>query len=203
MRQEILQIGLLMGALSVGSSTQVGAADHLEPGPYASFGAGLNMVNELSLNSGGSRELDPGFRLSVAGGYRFTPIISAEIETGFLANDVKDAGDTALSQVPLLANVVFRWENSSPFVPFIGVGAGGVASFFTVDDVISEDDDSDVVFAWQLQAGVHYRINANMSAGITYKYLGVDSPEFEIGGGTIELDVLHNHAIMASFNWSF
>jgi len=203
MRQEILQIGLLMGALSVGSSTQVGAADHLEPGPYASFGAGLNMVNELSLNSGGSRELDPGFRLSVAGGYRFTPIISAEIETGFLANDVKDAGDTALSQVPLLANVVFRWENSSPFVPFIGVGAGGVASFFTVDDVISEDDDSDVVFAWQVQLGVHYRINDNMSAGITYKYLGVDGPEFDLGGGIIQFDVMHNHAIMGSFNWSF
>ena len=200
MRQDVLRVGLLVGALCVWSCTQGRAAD---PGPYVSFGAGVNIINDVDLESGGTAEFDPGFRFSVAGGYHFTPIISAEIETGFLFNEVKDAGDTSLSQVPFLANVVFRFENSSPFVPFVGVGAGGIASFFTVDDVISEDDDSDVVFGWQVQAGVHYRINGNMSAGITYKYLGADSPEFDLGGGSIPFEVVHNHAILGSFNWSF
>jgi opacity protein-like surface antigen len=105
--------------------------------------------------------------------------------------------------VPFLANVVFRFENPSKFVPFAGLGLGGVASFFTVDDVISKDDDTDVVFAWQVQAGVQYRFNDHISAGVTYKYLGADSPEFDIGGGRIRFDVVHNHAIMAAFKWSF
>jgi opacity protein-like surface antigen len=192
--------GLLVGALCMWSGTQGRAAD---PGPYVSFGAGVNIVNDVDFETGGTAEFDPGFRFSVAGGYHFTPLISAEIETGFLSNDVTDAGDTALSQVPFLANVVFRFENSSRFIPFVGAGAGGVASFLRIDDFISSDEDSDVVFAWQAQAGVHYRINDNMSAGITYKYLGADSPEFDLGGGLIPLDVVHNHAILASFNWSF
>jgi opacity protein-like surface antigen len=201
MRRHTLRIDLFVGALCVWSCTQSGAAD---PGPYyVSFGAGVNIANDVDLKGGGTAEFDPGFRVSVAGGYHFTPMISAEIETGYLFNDVKDAGDASLSQVPVLAKVMFRFENSSQFVPFVGVGVGGVASFFAVDDVISKGDDSDVVFAWQVQAGVHYRINDNMSAGITYKYLGADSPQFDIGGGRIRFDVVHNHAILASFNWSF
>ena len=189
-----------MSAICVWSCTQGMAAD---TGPYyLGVGAGVNIVPDVDLN-GVASEFDPGFRISVAGGYHFTPMISAEVETGYLYNDVKDAGDTALSQVPFLASVLFRFENSSKFIPFLGVGAGGIASFFTVDDVISKADDNDVVFAWQVQAGVHYQINDHMSAGITYKYLGADRPQFDIGGGLIKFDVVHNHAIMASFNWSF
>ena len=200
MRQDVLRVGLLMGALCGGACTQGRAADM---GPYVSFDAGVNIVSDRDLKTGGTAEFDTGYRFSVAGGYRFTRFISAEIETGYLYNDVKDAGDTKLGQLPVLLNAVFRYENSSHFVPFVGVGVGGVVSFFTVDDIISKDDDSDIVFAWQVQAGVHYRINDHMSAGITYKYLGVDSPEFDIGGGIIRFDVVHNHAFLASFNWSF
>jgi opacity protein-like surface antigen len=199
MRQDVLRVGLLVGAVSMWTPTHGRAAD---PAAYVNAGAGMNIINETDV-AGSTLSFDPGLRFNVAGGYHFTPMISAEIETGFLLNDVEDAGDTSFSQVPFLANVVFRFENSSPFIPFIGVGVGGVAAFLTIDDLISEDDDSDVVFAWQLQAGVHYKINDNMSAGITYKYLGVDSPEFDIGGGIVDFDVTHNHAIMASFNWSF
>ncbi|HKQ36550.1 MAG TPA: outer membrane beta-barrel protein [Verrucomicrobiae bacterium] len=200
MRQDLLHVGLVAGALCVCSGTQGSAADR---GPYVSFGAGMNIVNDREVAGGGTAKFNPGFRVNVAGGYHFTPMISAELETGYLFNDVKDAGDTSLSEVPFLANVMFRFENSSAFIPFVGVGVGGVAGFFTIDDIISKDEGSDVVFAWQLQAGVHYRITDNMSAGLTYKYLGADSPEFDIGGGIIRFDVVHNHSIMASFNWSF
>lgn len=202
MRQDVLRVGLLAGAL-LWSATQGKAADR---GPYLNLGAGVNIINDVDEDTGSaSAAFDPGFRLSAGGGYHFTPMISAEIESGYLFNEVEDAGDTALSQVPFLVNAVFRFENSSSFVPFVGAGVGGVATFLTIDDFISgsEDDDSDVVFAWQAQAGVHYRINDNMSAGITYKYLGVDGPEFDIGGGRVGLEVMHNHSFMASFQWSF
>lgn len=186
-----------------------------EPGPYLSIDAGVNIVNDIDFDAfGGSAtlELDPGFRGSVAGGYRFTPMIAAELETGFLFNSVDQISgpggsasidDTVFSQVPILANVIFRFENSSPFTPFVGAGAGGVASFLSVDDGTTDDSDSDFVFAWQLQAGVHYKISDTMSAGLTYKYLGTDGPGFDIEGVEFEVDSVHNHAIMGSFNWSF
>lgn len=201
MRKRILRVGLVVGALCVWSCTQGTAADS---GPYyVSVGAGVNIVGDVDFKGGGSFEFDPGLRVSLAGGYRFMPMISAEIETGFIYNDVKDAGDTSLSHVPLLANVVFRFENPTHFVPFVGVGAGGIASFLTIDDIISKDHDTDVVFAWQVQAGVHYQINDHMSAGITYKYLGADNPQFDVGGGTVRFNPVQNHAIMASFKLSF
>ena len=203
MRKDLLPVGLLVGALWMWSATQGKAADQ---GLYLNLGAGVNIINDVDEDAGSaSAAFDTGFRLSVGGGYHFTPMISAEIESGYLFNEVEDAGDTALSQVPFLVNAVFRFENSTSFVPFIGAGVGGVATFLTIDDFISgsEDDDSDVVFAWQAQAGVHYRINENMSAGITYKYLGIDGPEFEFGGGTFGFEAMHNHSLMASFQWSF
>lgn len=191
----------MVGALLMWSATQGRAVDR---GPYLSLGAGVNIINDVDEDSGSATAaFDPGFRIGVAGGYRFTPMISAEIESSYLFNDFEDAADSTFSQVPFLANMVFRFENSSSFVPFIGAGVGGVATILTIDDIISEDDDSDVVFAWQAQAGVHYRINDNMSAGITYKYLGVDGPEFDFGGGTFGFETMHNHSFMASFQWSF
>ena|SRR5687767_13562550 len=99
--------------------------------------------------------------------------------------------------------IVFRLENPSPLIPFIGAGAGGVVSSLDIDDLGADDTDTDVVFAWQAQAGLHYRISDNMSAGITYKYLGIGNPEFDIEDASVELDEAHNHSILASFNWSF
>jgi len=42
----------------------------------------------------------------------------------------KDAGDTTLSQVPFLANVVFRFEEFEPVRSFVGAGVGGVAASY-------------------------------------------------------------------------
>ena len=214
MRRNGLRVGLLAGALGAASCMQNMAAD---TGAYVNIDAGVNIVSDVDFDIGigtATAELAPGFRGSVAGGYRFTPMLAAEVETGFLMNEVDqisfggssgDVDDVSLSHVPLLANVVFRFENDSPFIPFVGAGAGGVASFLNLDDddLGSDDNDSDLVFAWQLQAGVHYRINDQMSVGLAYKYLGTDSPEFDIEGETIELDSVHNHSILGSFNWSF
>jgi opacity protein-like surface antigen len=183
-----------------------------DPGPYVSIDAGVNLVPDVDVTLRdplvtvtGQFEFDPGVRFGVAGGYRFTPIFAAELETGFIYNELKDNDDITLSHIPFLANAVFRFENSTPLIPFMGVGAGGIASFFDIDndDFDEDESDGDVVFAWQAFAGLHYKINDHMSAGITYKYLGADGPEFDIQGTGVEFDTVHNHSILASFNWAF
>jgi opacity protein-like surface antigen len=178
-----------------------------EPGAYFNFDAGVNLPQETEVtvrvpalgSARGDLEFDPGFRFGLEGGYRFSEMIGLGLETGFIYNELKST-DTRLMHVPILANLVFRFENSSPVVPFIGVGAGGTVSMIEGEG----DSDSDVVPAWQGLAGLQFKLSDAMSAGITYKYLGINSPEFEDdGGAVVEFDTIHNHSILASLNWSF
>src|SRR4051794_11773371 len=213
MTKNLCRVGLLVCAIWAWASIEAMAADE---GGYLNGGIGLNIVNDFKFTAPGfgpgkvTAEMDPGFRFSVAGGYRFNPMISAELETGFIFNQMDaisvpggsfDVDDVSVSHVPFLGNVVFRFENSSRIVPFIGAGAGGVLSMLDLDDddLDSNESDSDFVFAWQAFAGVVYKINDSMSAGVTYKYLGVDRPEFRIEGDRFKFDTVHNHSILATF----
>ena len=178
-----------------------------EPGAYFNFDAGVNLPQETEVtltipglgSAQGDLEFDPGFRFGLEGGYRFTEMVGLGLETGFIYNELKSA-DTRLMHVPILANLVFRFENSATVVPFVGIGAGGTVSMIEGGG----DSDSDVVPAWQGLAGLQFKLSDALSAGITYKYLGINGPEFEDdGGGVVEFDTIHNHSILASLNWSF
>ena len=214
MKPNLTQVGLLAGALLAGTQVQSQAQNGDVAGPYLSIGAGINIANNVETtvtdptfgSNTGDLELDPGFRASIAGGFHFSPMLAVELETGFLYNEVDGSDDVALSHVPILANLIFRFDTGgSPWVPFIGGGAGGVLSIldFDNDELDEEETDTDFVFAWQALAGLHYQFSDNMSVGVTYKYLGVNSPEFDIQGTGVEMDVVHNHAILGSFNWGF
>lgn len=183
-----------------------------DPGPYVNFDAGVNLVSDVEtiffipgLGVGiGDVAFDPGFRFGVEGGYRLSDGLGLGLETGFIFNEVESIGgsairDVSLMHVPILANLVFRFENSSPVVPFLGIGGGATFSIFDVDT----DSDTDIVPAWQGLAGLQIKLSDTMSAGLTGKYLGVSSPEFDVGGVFVEPDTIHNYSILASLNWSF
>ena len=209
MKQNSMRLGIVTGALLACGALQSSAQNkNTDPGGYLGVGAGISIPGDVETeinNLSGDLELDPGLRVSVAGGYRFSPLIAAELESGFIYNEVDGSDDVALSHVPILANIIFRFDTDSPFVPFIGGGAGGVLSAldFDNDDIDEDESDTDFVFAWQGLAGVHYQFSDNMSAGITYKYFGVNSPEFEVGPLNVDMDIIHNHSILGSFNWAF
>jgi len=201
--------GGICGAVIGWSSIGLRAA---EPGVYFNFDAGVNLVQDLEAtftipglgSADADIEFDPGFRFGLGGGYRFTEMLGVGLETGFIFNELKsiagtDIEDVRLMHVPILANVVFRFENSSPVIPFVGAGAGGMFSIFDVDT----DSDTDVVLAWQGVAGLQFKLSDTMAAGVTYKYLGISGPEFEAEGVFVEADTIHNHSILASLNWSF
>jgi opacity protein-like surface antigen len=180
-----------------------------EPGPYLTFDAGANWVPdfEVSFETAGEEDetdvdLETGFRGGLAFGYNFSRFFGAELETGFVYNEGKDA-DAWLGQVPFLANLVFRHENPSRIVPFIGVGAGGVAAILDLEEGDADESDSDIVPAWQAKAGMRFNLSDRASLGVAYKYLGVNSPEFSLGDSDQDFDIIHNHAVVAMFNLSF
>src|ERR1051325_2780170 len=60
-------------------------------------------------------KFDPGTRLSVAGGYNVNDYFGAQLETGFIYNNIDSVSgvggiDASLSHVPLMTDVVFRYD---------------------------------------------------------------------------------------------
>ena len=186
------------------------SAQAAQRGPYMTLEAGANWIPNFDASfatPGGPEaeaeiDLDTGFRGDLAVGYNFNRFLGVELQSGFLWNEAKDV-DAWLGQVPLLANVILRYENTSRLVPFIGAGAGGVAAILDLEEGDADESDSDIVFAWQLQGGIRYKFNEQSSFGVVYKYMGVDAPEFSLGASDQDFDTYHNHAVLASFNFSF
>jgi opacity protein-like surface antigen len=175
----------------------------------------------LSPTPGLEAEFNLGLNFGVAGGYQALPWLALEVETGALINSIDKLGnqpvDAALSQIPLMANVVIRCNNFKRFVPYIGAGAGGVASIFAVDETFDAGEgtyrlkgaDSDVVFAWQGFAGLRYQINDRMSAGIIYRFFASQSPSWRVENDfdgqklDITFDPLYSNTISAQFHIKF
>lgn len=169
-------------------------------------------VREWAGTTPGSKvKLDPGIHLGLVGGCNATRWLAFEIETGIIANNVDrigpDAPDAALAHVPLLANVVLKYETeSSRVIPYLGVGAGGDSSVLAVDDSLGVDgSDSDLVFACQAMAGVRFRLRDNMSLGAGYKFFHAKSPTWEVrrSASDIRLGRAIVHTFGVVFNWSF
>jgi len=166
---------------------------------------------------GAKIELDAGVRVSVAGGYNFNDYVGAEIETGFIFNEVQSVTglgniDAAVGHVPLLANVVLRYDRPNcKWVPYAGAGVGGDASLIALDYVtapngaVVDGEASTVVFAWQSFAGVRYKITDKISVGASYKYFWSDGASWDVShtSGDIRTDNAQVHTFLVEFNMKF
>lgn len=181
---------------------------------YLDANAGVALADDVDLRRflvptrGTELELDPGARLSVAGGYNFCPTFGVQLETGFIHNSVDGSdGDMSLGHVPLLADVVFRYDQpDSKWVPYAGAGAGGDLSIISLDHVGGVDgSDSDLVFAWQLFAGLRYKLNDNMSIGGGYKFYSANGATWDVedSSGDIRTGRAQVHSIGIDFNIKF
>jgi opacity protein-like surface antigen len=190
---------------------------------YFNVDAGGTIAREATLRSffgatpGEKIEFDPGVRFGAAGGYNFCPIGSIELETGFMHNTVKRLGsgagngDAELSHVPLMANVVLRYDQGNcPVIPYIGAGAGGDISVVNLDhvtfnSVFADGSDSTIQFAWQAFAGLRFKLNDKMSVGASYKYYRTDPASWDFAGFTdgIQIGRSEVHSFMLEFNMKF
>jgi len=175
-----------------------------DKGFYFNAEAGANWAQDIDFRSGGGAlELDTGARFGGSVGYNFSPHLSAEFDTGWLWNQVKDT-DSTLAHMPFIVNGVFRLPIGSKLETYVGAGIGGVYSTFTRDDdFIDEDDDGDIAFGWQAMAGIRYKLNERMSLGAGYKYLFSGETDYHLDNGTIRLDNSHNHTFGVVFNMTF
>jgi opacity protein-like surface antigen len=187
-----------------------------DSGFYFTGGIGPAIAEDIDVKDflgfgGGKVELDPGVGVTIAGGYNFNKFLGVEMETGFAANNIDsiagNSPDALLYHVPFLANVVLRFDDeASRIVPYVSAGVGGDSTLLWIDDSLGVDgSDSDVVFAFQLSAGVRFRINEKMSAGLSYKYYRADEASWDVedSGGRIKFGESTVHLIAAVFNMKF
>src|ERR1043165_3705535 len=206
-------LGVLAGTSSAFSQT----------GGYFHAGAGVAIADKVDLKTffdptPGSRiEFDPGFRLSVAGGYNFCPFMGVELETGVIYNSFKNVEgigdmDASLSHVPMMANLVLKYDQPNcPVIPYIGAGAGGDFSVVYLNQVNTESvfadgwADTSLNFAWQAFGGVRYKLTDHMSIGGAYKYYSVHRANYDFAGvrDAIQLGKANTHSFLVDFSIAF
>jgi opacity protein-like surface antigen len=190
---------------------------------YLNANAGVSLANDVALHRflvptpGAKVKLDPGARLSVAGGYNINGYLGVQFETGCNYNSVKSISgrgdiDASLSHIPMLGDVVVRYDKADcKWVPYAGAGAGGDASSISLDHVrapngqVVDNSATDVVFAWQAFAGVRYKFARNMSLGGGYKFFWADGASWDVrrSSGAIETGSARVHSFGADFTWKF
>lgn len=187
----------------------VGAA---ESGLYLKLDGGANFIPGTDLEIyglPGHLSLDPGYRVDGIIGYRLNHWLAAEFEGGFSDNSIDSVslegvpgrfnGRSYLRQIPLLVNLVARYDNPTSFTPYIGAGAGGVVSLFELGGT----GDEDVVFAAQAKVGLIYKIEEQAWIDISYAFLGTANQNFNLGGAPFRTDRVFSHFFGASITWNF
>jgi opacity protein-like surface antigen len=171
----------------------------------------------LTPTPGVKLELDPGVRVSAAGGYNLCRYFAVQAETGFIFNNIDGTSgggnvDGTLTHVPLLVDAVLKYDKPDcKIVPFVGVGAGGDVTVMSLDHVrapsgaVVDGDGSDIVFAWQGFAGARYKFAEKMSIGGAYKFFWADGASMDVrrSAGDIETGKAQVHSFVVDFNWSF
>jgi opacity protein-like surface antigen len=185
------------GAAAVLAALPLQAAENAA---YLTLDGGVSLMQDVKIDST-KLGMDTGYRIGLAGGYNLNKWAAIELETGFIYNEFEDSnGDAWLGMVPVLANAVFRYENQTRFVPFIGAGAGGAFSILEAPT----DSDTDFVFAWQLMAGVDYKIGENMCLGVRYNYFSTCDQSYDFGNGVeIKLKDVATHSVGVAFTYRF
>jgi opacity protein-like surface antigen len=216
---------LLLALLAL-ASVRVMAASALELGQgspyYGWYDAGVAYIQDAELTSffdeavaGAKVAFDPGFRVGLGVGYRFTKVLSGELEAGFQYNTLKSIEGAARSearmyQVPLMANLVLQLFNKTRLVPFLSAGVGSFFAYLDADDVwiggtrISDSSDC-FTFAYQGTAGLRYDFSGALGLGLSYRYSVADAPAWKYSDpeGVMKLDAMHNHAGCIHFGFRF
>jgi outer membrane protein W len=176
------------------------------------FGTPLAPNSELTF--------DPGFRLGIRGGYGVTDWFDAEVETGFMANNIKSATgatetDASLANFPFLINARFHCPAFHKVNPYFDGGLGGSTTILSGDDLVIngiglDGSTAGITFAYQAFAGLRFAINARMGISVEYHYfattdstmqvdvvgVGITSDEVKLGGTS-------SHTATIAFDYRF
>ncbi len=192
------------------------AAPALAKGPYFGGQAGVVLLSDSDIsNPGGTltAEFDTGWGLGLVGGYGFD-MFRLEGELFYKTNSfdkLSVPGDSIsvggdMTAMGLMLNAYYDFKTGTPFTPYIGAGLGyAQVSIKDLDvpgfGVIADDDD--MVFAYQLIAGVGYSVSKAVTLDLTYKYFATADPEFNFTTSIPFDSEYSSHNVMVGLRYNF
>jgi opacity protein-like surface antigen len=169
------------------------------PSNYVATRLGLGWVNDSTreprTGSGGEMKFKSESDLNLAYGYRVLPWLRLEAELGYVhmgldEMTLKHRGETVDihghdRHLRGMLNVYGDWDNASSLTPFVGAGVGVIQARLDIKWELPrtsqtvEADDRDYAFAWQLLAGVSWRIASSWELELMYRYYASDERTHE------------------------
>jgi len=167
---------------------------HLESGPR--FVSPMNIVNVTGSGSASNpiiqKEIgfNTGYRQDIDAGIWLTEWFGLAVETGFALNGIRGhtsgmtVSDGTYWSIPLMAQLCFQYPNDSGFLPYINLGFGGGWNYFNIGSInynqpgytTISGSGRDLNNAYQISAGVRYRIYEQFSLSLAYKFYGTTQP---------------------------
>lgn len=168
----------------------------------------------------GEFEMDVGYGVTLAFGYGANPGISAELEAGYRATDVSGIENVAvnfpdkpeisipgsisargdLNTLSFMANGYYTFD-TKVFRPYVGVGIGLAQHKATIpsqilstsagDLLVPRYSGDDIVFAYQLMAGLNWTLADNTEGRAGYRYFSTKDGNFDgtkVGYGTHSIE---------------
>ena len=194
-----LYIAARAGASFLMDSTNEGQLLTLEATPDR---AGYIVGGAVGLNLGSGINLE-GEVLYTKSSLKFLEITNIGSITGLnIGTSSVDGNVTALS---FMANGIYQFRNKSGLTPYL-LGGVGVSSI-SANDVelagIKIVDDDDLVFAYQLGAGLNIALDERTSLEFGYRYFATSDPSFTDAAGDEFDSEYSSHNFLLGLRYSF
>ncbi|WP_136806750.1 outer membrane protein [Desulfosediminicola flagellatus] len=187
--------------------------------------AGTNSANTPSY------DFDEGVVAGLAVGYYINDAFRVEAEARFRSQETEDGNLAGLNSrspemfnlggevdtTTIMANLIYEFDNTTKFTPYIKGGVGIAYSDARADldiqptfttfgftDRWQYPDNEETTFAWSIGAGVDYNLTENLLLGLEYQYIdmGDISTGVDINGDWIDYD-LSSHEITVGITYLF
>jgi len=214
--------GILAAALFSIVAAGPASAENIDyQGPFVKLFGGLNSAldsdyegsNEASFPSG-KASLDSGSIVGMAGGYRFSRNVAAELEYAYRSNDISeikgsggrvvaDGGD--LASVAIMANGYYYIDAADSWSPYVGLGLGflqEVDSDVKLVGVSPQADLEDQVFAWQAIVGAEVPLNESWRFYGEGRFMSTPGPDLSNSNGSYSVDY-DNLSLMVGVGYQF
>ncbi len=128
---------------------------------------------------------DPGFGLGVMLGAKIDAV-RLEGEVTYRSNDTDTLSDFSgsipvsgdVSSTSLMVNGYWDIRSASNIAPYVGMGLGFANIAADARSLVGDIDDSDVVAAFQLVAGVGISLSPKTTLDISYRFFVTQDPSF-------------------------
>ncbi len=153
----------------------------------------LSTSQQTAQNQGSDKiDMDTGLALNGAIGYDFGDA-RLEAAVGYQSHDVADSEsqDGDISLLTVMANAYYDIDTGSDITPYLMAGAG----LAHVDPSGAETDN---VFAWQVGAGLGFKVAEGTTLDLGYRYLKPN--KFDTGNGRHGKLAVHNVMLGLRYN---